>query len=436
MLSIYQKANISRMKLLISNAQVCDLQSSFHGKTCDILLHDGKVEQIRLSTKKAFVSIKGLKTIDAKGQLAMPGLVDLRADFCDPGFEHKETLNSGAAAAMAGGFTDVALLPSTNPSRDTKIGIEYVLNQAAKLPIYLHPYGALSANREGKEMAELFDMKSAGAVGFTDGNRAVASAGLLMRVLLYSKIFDGLTLVLPNDASLSGAGLMHEGVQSTLLGLKGIPAIAEETIVHRDIEILKYTGGRIHFSALSSKGSVDLVRKAKKAGLQVSADVAFANLCFTEEQLADYDSNFKLFPPVRGKADQKALWEGVQDGTIDAIVSNHQPQNKESKEVEFEYALPGMISLQILLPILVQTKPSYVEIPNLIAALSRGPRKVLNIEPVQIEEGAKASICLFHPSKAWTFDTNFSKSENSPFLHQKITGKVSAVVCKDAIYQL
>lgn len=424
------------MKLLISNAQVCDLQSPYHGKTCDILISGGSIEQIRLSAKKSFTDLKGVKTIDAKGQLVFPGLMDMRADFCDPGFEHKETLSTGAAAALHGGFTDIALLPSTEPVRDSKIGIEYVLNQSKSLPVHLHPYGSLSAHRDGKEMAELFDMKQAGAVGFTDGNRPVGNAGLLLRVLLYNKIFDGIALVLPNDTSLSGSGLMHEGNVSTLLGLKGIPAIAEETIVHRDIEILKYTGGKLHFSAISTKGSVDLIRKAKKQGLAVSADVAFANLCYTDEQLAEYDANFKLFPPLRSKSDQKALWEGIQDGTLNAIVSNHQPQNKESKEVEFEYALPGMITLQTLLPELLAHKPTTVELAQVIAALSWQPRAILNLPKVSVEEGSIASLALYQPKQVQVFNNNFSKAENSPLLNQNLTGAFSNVICKDQLHTL
>lgn len=364
----------------------------------------------------------------------MPGLADLRADFCDPGHEERETLEQGAAAALAGGFTDVALLPSTAPARDSKVGIEYVVNRSKSLPIHLHAYGALSHQREGKEMAELYDMHQAGAVAFTDGNRPVSNSGLLVRSLLYTRIFNGLVMVLPEDVNLSASGRMHEGNTSTLLGLKGIPNLAEELMVHRDLEILKYTGGRLHFSAVASKGSVEMIRKAKKQGLQVTADVATANLLFTDEHLAEYDSNFKVVPPLRSKADQKALWDGVQDGTIDAIVSNHHPQNKENKQVEFEYAQPGMIALQTALSALWDAKPKGMAGEQLVSALTAGPRKVLGLPEQVIREGAIASLTVFDPDTTWNFNNNFSVSDNSPFIGKPMKGKVLAVYSKKHLH--
>lgn len=423
------------MKLLISNAQVCDIQSPFHGKICDILVSGGVIEQITISAKKANgAELKGLKQLNAKGLLLFPGLFDMRADFCDPGNEHKETLQSGAKLALAGGFTDVAILPSTTPARDSKIGIDYVVKQSNNLPINLYPYGCLSQNRDGIEMAELYDMKLAGAIGFTDGNRPIANSGLLLRTLIYNKIFNGLALVLADDANISAGGKMHEGDTSMVLGLKGIPSLSEEIMIQRDIELVKYSEGRLHFSAITTKGAVDVIRKAKKQGLKVTADVAFANLCFADTNLLDYDANFKLVPPLRSKADQKALWDGVQDGTIDAIVSNHLPQNKENKEVEFEYAQPGMISLQVLLPILLANKSASVELSSVIRALSAGPRNLLELPKIIIEKGAVASLTLFNSNKSWVFNNNFSKSENTPFLKQKIQGAVAHVVCKNALY--
>ncbi len=423
------------MKLLISNAQVCDIQSPFHGKICDILVSGGVIEQITVSSKKANgIELKASKQLNAKGLLLFPGLFDMRADFCDPGNEHKETLQSGAKVALAGGFTDVAVLPSTVPARDSKIGIDYVVKQSNNLPINLHPYGCLSQNRDGVEMAELYDMKLAGAVGFTDGNRPISNSGLLLRTLIYNKIFNGLTLILADDANISAGGKMHEGDTSTVLGLKGIPSLSEEIMIQRDIELVKYSEGRLHFSAITAKGSVEIIRKAKKQGLKITADVAFANLCFADTNLLEYDANFKLVPPLRSKLDQKALWDGVQDGTIDAIVSNHLPQNKENKEVEFEYAQPGMISLQVLLPILLANKPAAVELSSVVRALSAGPRNLLELPKIIIEKGAVASLTLFNSNKSWVFNNNFSKSENTPFIKQKIQGAIVHVVCKNALY--
>jgi dihydroorotase len=283
-------------------------------------------------------------------------------------------------------------------------------------------------------MAELYDMKLAGAIGFTDGNRPIANSGLLLRTLLYNKIFNGLALVMADDANISAGGIMHEGETSMVQGLKGIPSLSEEIMIQRDIELVKYSEGRLHFSAITTKGTVEIIRRAKKQGLKVTADVAFANLCFADTNLLDYDANFKLVPPLRSKADQKALWDGVQDGTIDAIVSNHLPQNKENKEVEFEYAQPGMISLQVLLPILLANKPASVELSSVIRALSAGPRNLLELPKIMIEKGAVASLTLFNNNKSWVFNNNFSKSENTPFLKQKIQGAIAHVVCKNALY--
>ncbi|MDZ4667948.1 MAG: dihydroorotase [bacterium] len=423
------------MKLLISNAQVCDLRSPHHGKTCDVWINGELIENIQVSSSKdPSAAPKGYKYIDAKGQTLMPGLFDMRADFCDPGFEHKETLQSGAKTALSGGFTDVALLPSTEPVRDSKIGIEYVRNQSVQLPINLHAYGCLTQQRAGKELAELYDMTLAGAIGFTDGNRPIDNSSLLLRALLYNKIFNGLSLVYPNDVYLSENALMHEGKVSTSLGLKGIPSLSEELMVMRDLELLRYADGKLHFSTLSTKGAVDLVRKAKKQGLAVTADVAFANLCFTDEDLMDYDSNFKLMPPLRSKQDQKALWDGIQDGTLDCIVSNHQPQNKESKEVEFEYAHYGMITLQTILPVLLANKPANIETSAVIGALSFGPRGILGLPENKIEKGSIAQLCLFDPKLNWTFEFNHSKAENTPFLKNKIKGAITHVICKSQLH--
>jgi dihydroorotase len=238
------------MKLRLSQVLICDPASSFNGKVCDLLLEGGLIQAIELSASDLIITPKGYKELSCKGKVLSPAFADLRADFSDPGFEYNETIESGSEAAIKGGFTDVAILPSTQPTRDNKSAVAYVVGKAAQLPIQVHPYGAATQGREGKEMAELYDMKLAGAIGFTDGNRAIADAGLLLRILQYNKIFNGLLVVLPSDQNLSAGGQMHEGKVSTLLGLKGIPAIAEETIISRDLELLKYAEGKIHFSCI------------------------------------------------------------------------------------------------------------------------------------------------------------------------------------------
>ncbi|MFY8022262.1 MAG: dihydroorotase [Bacteroidia bacterium] len=423
------------MKLLILNAQVCDSKSDYNGKICDILVKDGLIEDIQTSSKKAFASVsKSYQVLDAEKSMISNAWLDLRADFCDPGHEERETLQTGARAALAGGFGSVAILPSTDPACDKKTGIEYVCAQNKQLPIHVFPYGCISQNKEGKELAELYDMFQAGAVGFTDGNRPVNHAGLQLRALLYSKIFNGLILSSPDEPTISAGGKMHEGETSTYLGMKGIPAIAEEIRIMRDLELAKYSGAGIHFSHLSTKGAVELIRKAKRAGVQVTCDVAIANLCFTDEVLNDYNSNFKVYPPLRGKSDQKALWDGIADGTIDAIISNHQPHNQENKTVEFEYAHIGMNTLETVWPMLVKSKPKNIEWNQIIPALTSQPASILKQNISGINIGAQSEFTIFNPTKTWVYNKKQSKSTNSPLFNQTLTGKVIAVYVKDQLF--
>lgn len=423
------------MKLLITNAVVCDPQSAFHGKKCDILINNDFIEDIQPVSKKAFGPVA--KTLDAKGALLSPGWVDMRAALREPGFEYKEDLDSGARAAAAGGFTTVVCLPSTQPPVQTKAEVEFILRRSTTLPVHILPYGALTQNREGKEMTEMFDMHQAGAVGFTDGNKSTMQAGVMMRSLMYSKIFGGLVLSHAEDANIAAGGRMHEGTVSVNLGLKGIPNIAEELMITRDIELAKYTEAPIHFSHISSKGSVEIIRKAKKQGVDVTCDVAVANLVYTEEALETFDSYYKLTPPLRSKADQKALWDGVADGTIDCIVSDHHPEDAEHKNVEFEYAAYGMIQFQTAYSLLNMHMPKNVQTEQVITALTSSPRKILKRDAVSIAKGQRAEITLFDPQAKWTYNeqNNISRSRNSPALGLTLTGRVIATIVKDQLFK-
>jgi dihydroorotase len=422
------------MKLRLSQVLICDPASGFNGKECDLLIEGGIIQAIEPSATEIIKTPKGFKEIPLKGKVLSPSFADLRADFSDPGFEYNETIESGSNAALQGGFTDVAILPSTLPPRDNKSAVAYVIGKSSQVPIQVYPYGAATHGREGEEMAELYDMKLAGAIGFTDGNRAIANAGLLLRILQYNKIFNGLLLVMPNDQNLSAGGQMHEGKVSTLLGLKGIPAIAEETVINRDLELLKYAEGKIHFSCISTRGAVEIIRKAKRQGLQVTCDVAAANLCFTDEALNNYDSNFKVVPPLRGKQDQKALWEGIADGTIDAICSNHQPQRIENKAVEFEYAFTGIATLAHTFQMVLEAKPASVALSEVINALSHKPRKILNIDSVKIEAGAKAALVCYQLNSPVKISNSGSKSSNSPLVGKEVNTKIEWVIYNNQIY--
>lgn len=423
------------MKLRLSQVYICDNSSSFNGKVCDLLIDEGVITEIASSSSAKIKTPKGFKELVLKGKSISPAFVDMRADFCDPGYEHKETLSSGAASALRGGFSDVALLPAKNPACDNKSGIQYIVNTAQTLPVNLHPYGAATAGLEGKEMAELYDMRQAGAIGFTDGNRPLANAGLLLRILQYNQIFNGLLLVLPEEKTLSAGGNMHEGKVSTLLGLKGIPSLAEEAAIIRDLEVLKYAEAKMHFSCISSKGSVELIRKAKRQGLKVTCDVSIANLCFTDENLNAYDTNYKLVPPLRTKQDQKALWDGLQDGTIDAICSNHQPQAVEDKAVEFEYAANGMITLPWMLPLLLQAKPANFPLDGLIAAITNQPRSLLGLPKTSIDKGERPALVCFDTQTEFVSIDNPSKSTNFPLLGTKLKGKIWWVFNQKTLYE-
>lgn len=426
------------MKLLITNAIICDQHSAYHGKKCRVFISQGIITDIQLASKKdSDTSTRGFTVIDANGATLTPGFVDMRTTLREPGFEYKETLQTAALAASAGGFTTITALPNTYPVMQTKADMEYVSKRAQTLPVHILPYGALTKNCEGNDMNELYDMHQAGAVGFTDANKCIMHAGVMMRSLMYAKIFGGLVLSHAEDTNLSSGGRMHEGLTSVNLGLKGIPNMAEEVIIARDLELAKYTQAPIHFSHISSKGSVELIKRAKKQGIAVTCDVAVANLAYNDEALNTFDSNFKLNPPLRSKADQKALWEGLNDGTIDCIVTDHCPEDVEHKVVEFEYAAKGMIMLQTALSLLLQHKPQNITKEVVINALTHNPRAILKQTQVSINTGNMASLCLFDEKAKWTFDakTNQSKSQNSPVYNQVLTGKVMATFNKNNYYQ-
>lgn len=423
------------MKLLITNAVVFDPQSAYHRKKVDILISNGLIESIQLSSTKN--NSNSSKVLDAKGASISPGFVDMRAALREPGYEFKEDLISAANAASAGGYTSVCALPNTLPITQNKSDIEFIKQRGLELPVHLLPYGAVTKNTEGQEMNELYDMKQAGAVAFTDGNKCLMHAGVMMRAMLYSKIFGGLILSHAEDTNLSAGGRIHEGKVSVNLGLKGIPNMAEEIIIARDIEVARYTQAALHFSHISSKGSVELIKKAKKQGLPITCDVAVANLIYTDEALTEFDSNYKLTPPLRSKTDQKALWDALADGTIDCIVTDHTPEDVEHKILEFEYAAKGMIMLQTAFSLLHKYKPATIENETIINALTTNPRKILNQPSIKIEAGSKAELCLYDEKKDWIYSTenNYSKSINSPALNQTLPVKIIATINKDKLYK-
>ncbi|WP_316827712.1 dihydroorotase [Pedobacter miscanthi] len=409
------------MNLLVKNVTIADPQSKFNNQQCDVRVENGTIKNIGKLTAE-----KNETIFDAQGAFLTPGFFDLNCVAGDPGFETKEDIQTLTETAKAGGFTGLALLPQTSPVVQSKSQVEYIINRAKNNLVDVLPVGAISQNREAKELAELFDMQQAGAVAFSDGDRALQDDGFMSRALQYAKGFDALLMVYPENKSIAGKSQINESKNSVLLGMKGLPALAEEMHIARDIFLASYNETKIHISNISTAGAVALIRKAKKDGVQISCDVTAHHLVFTEELLNDFDSNYKVKPPLRGKADVKALIAGLKDGTIDAITSQHRPEEIEFKNVEFEIAHYGIIALQTVLPLVLKAGLDTALISEKLAI---NPRKLLNLTVPVIEEGYKANFTVFNTTEKWLYNaaSNHSKSANSPLLNTELTGKVNLV---------
>ncbi|MCX2575326.1 dihydroorotase [Pedobacter sandarakinus] len=409
------------MNLLVKNATIADPQSSFNHQKCDVRVIDGKIQSIgKLSAGE------NETVFDAEGAFLTPGFFDLNCACGDPGFETKEDIETLTATAMAGGFTGLALLPQANPVVQSKSHVAYIVNRAKNNLVDVLPVGAISQNREGKELAELFDMQRAGAVAFSDGDKPLQDDGFMSRALQYARGIDTLLMVYPENKSIAGKSQINESKNAVLLGMKGLPALAEEMQIARDIFLATYNETKIHISSVSTAGSVALIRKAKKDGVKISCDVTAHHLVFTEELLNDFDSNYKVKPPLRGKSDVKALIAGLKDGTIDAITSQHRPEEIEYKNVEFEIAHYGIIALQTVLPLLLRAG---LDVGLIAEKLAINPRKLLNLSIPEIKEGAEANFTVYHPNQKWMYNeaSNYSKSANNPLLNTELTGRVTLV---------
>lgn len=410
------------MNLFIKGITIADPNSEFNEQTCDVLVENGKITAVA----KQLNAIKGEQIFEANGAVLSPGFFDLNCLIGDPGLETKEDLQTATAAAIAGGFTGLAMLPHTKPVIQSKGEVAYILNKAKNNLVDVYPIGAISVELEGKELAELYDMKNAGAIAFSDGNKSIVDDGFMSRALQYAQGFDGLLMVYPENKSIAGKAQINESKNSVLLGMKGLPGLAEEMHIARDIYLATYHNAPIHISTISTAGAVALIKKAKKDGVKISCDVAAHQLVFSEDLLNDFDSNYKVKPPLRSKADQKALIAGLKDGTIDAISSQHRPHEIEFKAVEFEIAAYGIIALQTVLPLLLQAGLSV----GLIAEkLAINPRKLLKLSVPTIKIGEEANFTVYHPQKEWEYNVsnNASKSNNSPLLGKTLIGKVQLV---------
>ncbi|MEZ0539458.1 dihydroorotase [Fibrella arboris] len=423
------------MHLLIRSARVVDSLSAHHEQVVDLIIENGLIRQI--GTELAVPA--GAQVVNVPNLHLSAGWVDGRAAANDPGHEHRETLTDLASAAAAGGFTDVVLLPNASPVVDAKDTLGYVRRMADGQPARLHPMAAITKGAKGIDFTDMIDLHRAGAIAFSDGDHPLQNPDLLLKTLQYLRPMNGLLVNRAEEQLLTQFGQMHEGVQSTLLGLKGLPAMAEVMMIERDLRLLYYvleqekdlTNNKVpvlHFACLSAAQSVQLVRRAKAMGLPVSCDVAAHQLVFTDTDLAGFDTYLKVNPPFRSQADVDALWEGLADGTIDMIVSDHHPQDEESKNVEFDVAEFGISSLETVFAAIQTSNNGRLPLRTLIDLLTVGPRRVLRLPAVTIEEGQPAVCTCFDPTAQWTFGRSVSPAKNSPFLGQTLIGNVLGTV--------
>jgi dihydroorotase len=408
------------MKIQLNNATIYDPQSSWNNQTCTVLIEDGQITEIA-----AKLDHPDALQVHSPQLCLTTGFIDLKADFCDPGYEHKETIVSGLDAASAGGYTRVYIQPGTQPVIDNKALVSYVQQQSSNSTTLLGVNGALSKGNAGEELAEMYELYQQGVRLFTDDSHSV-SAGLLHRALLYTKDFGGRVALLARNASLSAKAQVNEGSASTRTGLKADPHVSEIIEIERNIRLLAYTGGKMHLSGISTATGVELIRNAKKEGLDLTADVHLMNLCFTEAEMLGFDTRFKVLPVLRTAADQQALWAGVLDGTLDAIVSDHRPGDPEEKELEFDLAHFGAPQLETVFAAL-NSKFQDATL-HFLNALNLGPRKVLDLPSHSIEIGAKAELTLFDPSLAYSPNMRPEQWRFSPFHHLPLQGQIIGVI--------
>lgn len=399
--------------LLIRGGRVIDPGRDLD-RTADVLIRDGRIAELGSITLADEV-------LEASGLIVCPGFIDTHVGVRDPGLEEDETTASATAAALAGGFTTIAALPDTRPVVDCASAAEYIVLQAKRAGnCRVHPLGAVTRGHAGEELADLGQLARSGAVAFTDAKSPIRSAEIMRRALEYARMFDRPIFSHPQDPTLTAGGVMHEGYYSTLLGLRGMPAAAENIFVSRDIALAELTGGRVHLMSISTVEAVEQVRRAKQRGIAITCDVTPHHLVLTDEAMQDYDANFKVMPPLRSAEHVEALIAGLVDGTIDAISADHQPWAAEKKDRELDQVPFGIVGLETLLPLCVKTliENNRLTWPTLIARLTIGPVKVLNLRDAgTLAIGSPADVTLIDPSAPWTIDPQRfrSKSRNTPF---------------------
>ncbi len=414
------------MKILLKSATIVDASSKHHLKKRDVLIENGKISKIAVTIPTS----EKVKEISLKNLHISQGWFDSSVSFGEPGFEERETIENGLKTAALSGFTSVAVNANSFPVTDSKGHIKFLKSKAEGNAVSLYPIGALTVGSKGIDLAELYDMQNEGAVSFYDYKSPIANANLLKIALQYTQNFDGLVQSFPFEKSVALNGMVNEEVNSTRLGLKGIPALSEELQIIRDLYILEYTGGKLHIPTISTKKSVELIKDAKKKGLNVTCSVAIFNLFLTDDVLEDFDTNYKLLPPLRTKKDNKALLKGLKEGTIDGVTSDHNPIDVEHKKTEFDHAFFGSIGLEGCFGAL-NVLLGFEESVKVMTGL-KGAFKIIS---EKIQEGNPAELTLFNPDENWEFSEKniISTSKNAAFLGTKLKGKTYGILANNQL---
>lgn len=421
------------MQIVLKGTVLLDPQQKLNHKA-DLLIVDGIINKVGNLSKDDY---RHSTVYEFDDKYCVPGFFDMHVHLREPGREDEETIITGSNAAAAGGFTGLACMPNTNPAIESAEIVRFIKEKSSSHLVEVFPVGAATHERKGEGLSPMSEMSEAGAVAFSDDGSAVRTAGILRLAMDYAKMFDAPIIEHCEDPSMTD-GSMNEGFTSTLLGMLAIPSIAEDIIVMRDIMVAEYVKGKVHIAHISTRNAVELVRQAKKKGINITAEAAPHHFTFTEDALKDYDTNFKMNPPLRTQADVDAVIEGLKDGTIDCIATDHAPHSIEEKEMEFIYAPNGIIGLETALGLAITqlVEKKHLTLTQLVEKFSINPRKILNIPVPSIKEGEAANFTIFDPKEKWTVDISKfkSKSKNSPFDKMELTGKPFAVINRSQIY--
>lgn len=423
------------MNLLLKGGRVIDPSQNLD-ETCDLLIEKGKIVKKGTDLLPTFTA-KDLEVVDLAGKVVVPGLIDIHTHLREPGFEYKETIATGSEAALAGGFTTLACMPNTNPVNDNRSVTEFIRGQAAACGlVHVYPIAAITLKSAGDALTEFWDLKEAGAVGLSDDGKPVMNAALMRRALEYAASLDLAVIAHCEDRNLSAGGVMHEGFVSTEVGLAGIPSLAEDVMVARDLLLAEYTGAPLHIAHVSTAGAVRLIREAKARGVRVTAETAPHYFTLTDEAVRSYDTNAKVYPPLRSAADAAAIRAGLKDGTLDAIACDHAPHGRIDKEVEFDYAASGFSGLETSLALsLALVHEGVLTLPELIDKMTLQPARILRLPQGTLADGADADITVIDLGRTWDVDRTLfrSRGRNTPFHGQTLRGKAVLTIVGGAI---